>query len=261
MVSFEISMNMTRGEKSFSSTTEAIHQLLQTLCQENDDLSSSLASLAVHSSIKLNIEGEIYTPSDSHLMNKESAQASKIHLGSIYLPQSELQNYCRNYQAKNVSIPASRSANTESRGVFNAQNVLPSESLLATEPHISAESLQERDGHMSKRRRTTNGPWVGQPATASETDDIAGLILASPTVGSTARQLSTKSREFPQRKNKKFEVISQLQPTSLDKFIAGLWKQIYSSIELAPHSLMNLSRIILNSFNKLSRKILTSLLA
>lgn len=73
-------MNMTRGEKSFSSTTEAIHQLLQTLCQENDDLSSSLASLAVHSSIKLNIEGEIYTPSDSHLMNKESAQASKIHL-------------------------------------------------------------------------------------------------------------------------------------------------------------------------------------
>jgi len=60
---------------------------------------------------------------------------------------------------------------------------------------------------------------------------------SSRTAISTPRQLQIKSREYPQRKKRDDHGVCQLQPSSVEKFIAGVWKQIYSSVELAPMSL------------------------
>jgi len=57
------------------------------------------------------------------------------------------------------------------------------------------------------------------------------ITASLPIEASTTRQLQPKSRGFPQRK-KKDEDVHQLQPASIEKFINGIWKQIYSSVEL-----------------------------
>jgi hypothetical protein len=62
--------------------------------------------------------------------------------------------------------------------------------------------------------------------------------------GSTARQLQPQPEGFPQRKKKKDDV-HQLQPSSVDKFIAGVWKQIYSSVEVGPTTVVSLSAALL----------------
>ncbi len=103
-------------------------------------------------------------------------------------------------------------------------------------PHISQDHLHDSDSHLDKRRKTTGGLRVRQASTVETPDDY---VAPASTGNSTVRQLQTKSRDFPQRKKKNGEGVYQLQPSSVDKFVTGMWKQMFSSVELTPTSLVD----------------------
>jgi hypothetical protein len=107
----------------------------------------------------------------------------------------------------------------------------PNQILEPARPRVS-----EQDSSLGKRRKTIGGLTVRRGSRNETPDDSSA---SSRTASSTARQLQTKSREFPQRKKKNDYGVHQLQPSSVEKFIAGVWKQIYSNVELAPISLVN----------------------
>ncbi len=100
---------------------------------------------------------------------------------------------------------------------------------LLAQLRLSEDHLQDFDSHPNKRRKTTGGLRVRQANTVETPDDN---IAPSATGNSSARRLQTKSREFPQRKMKTDQGVHELQPSSVEKFVAGLWKQMFTSIDL-----------------------------
>ena len=91
-------------------------------------------------------------------------------------------------------------------------------------------------GRESTLERTTSGLRVTQASTLNTRDNNrSGLGAATPCL--TTRQLQTKTREFLQRKKENDGVVSIYPAASIEKFLAGVWKQIYSSVELKPISL------------------------
>ena len=60
----------------------------------------------------------------------------------------------------------------------------------------------------------------------------------------TIRTLQTNSREFPQRKKKAVPGLHLLQPCSTKKFIPGVWKQIFSNVQITSASLVSLPIIL-----------------
>jgi hypothetical protein len=83
-----------------------------------------------------------------------------------------------------------------------------------------AQAVVPYDGS-SKRRKATGGLRV----TTSGPTDVEDASLA--------RRLGSDSRVFPQRK-KRLPENPALQPSTLDKFIGGIWDSIYSGIRLDP---------------------------
>lgn len=81
----------------------------------------------------------------------------------------------------------------------------------------------------SPKRRKTSGmrpvkPTESAPHTPENSEDGA----------SSVRQVHTETR-FPQRKNSGKDV-PVLEPTSMDKLIAGIWKQLFSTVQLTRFS-------------------------
>ena len=61
-------------------------------------------------------------------------------------------------------------------------------------------------------------------------DNLASIpALSSAT---TTRQLQLSARKYPQRKDKHREGTKLLRPSTIDSFITGIWKQIYSGVEV-----------------------------
>ncbi|KAG9231670.1 hypothetical protein BJ875DRAFT_110849 [Amylocarpus encephaloides] len=237
---------MPRNEEHLSPTTEAIHQLLKILCHDfTTDLSSSLATLPAHSSLRFKINAEICIHSPD-TQETEGAHGPQIHLGSIDLCQSELQQYLRDQSTGHVSTTAvsncvdMESGRTSIRCEDTVSSIAQNQpSNVGTSPartHVSEDHLHDSGSHLYKRRKTTGGLRVRQVSTVERSDNY---VTPASTGSSTARQLQTKSREFPQRKKKNDEGVHHLQPSSIEKFVAGVWKQMFSSVELTPVSLDN----------------------
>ncbi|PVH86903.1 SET domain-containing protein [Cadophora sp. DSE1049] len=188
-----------------SPTTDALHQLMNILGHDfTTDLSSSIASLQPRSFLRLKINAEICI--DSHDSDEaEAVQVPPVHMGSINFNPFEVQDFLQ------------LNFNNASSG----------------HPRTLQSNLQASESHSSKRRKTAGAVRV-----------IETILSVPPTgpstptsANSTARQLQTKPREFPQRKKKSEDGVHHLQPSSVERFVAGLWKQVFSSVELNPTSL------------------------
>ncbi|RDW83375.1 hypothetical protein BP5796_04866 [Coleophoma crateriformis] len=75
------------------------------------------------------------------------------------------------------------------------------------------------------RRKAVGGLRLG-PVAGSGTPDVASDNEAT-------RRLQPDSREFPKRKSKKDLEKHTMEPTTLDKFINGVWKQLHSNLEIS----------------------------
>lgn len=99
-------------------------------------------------------------------------------------------------------------------------------------------TFQDVEYRPEKRRKTTGGLRVGTGSSVDSSEVRSANETLSP-MDSTTRQLKTKSREFPQRKKKEEAGVHPLLPSSTEKFVTGVWKQIYSSVKITPASLVD----------------------
>lgn len=105
-------------------------------------------------------------------------------------------------------------------------------------PSTQSHPQRNEDSHYQKRRKTVGGLRIG-----SNTSGLKGLdtiAAASPTCSVTTRRLQINPQGFPQRKKRDFD-FHELQPSSVDKFVVGIWKNVFSTIELTPTSFVSSS--------------------
>jgi len=228
-----------RTREGLLPTTDVLHQLMDILGHDfTTDLSSTLASLQPRSSLRLKINAEICI--DSHDSDDaEAIQVPPVHMGSINLNTTEVQDYLQlHFNGNGIPTPARSSVDREDLAVSSpTRSSLSTADMSPGQPRALQSTVQASETHSSKKRKTAGALRVTEtnlsvPPTGSPT----------PTPGSsTARQLQTKPREFPQRKKKNEDGVHHLQPSSVERFVAGLWKQVFSSVELSPSSLENMS--------------------
>ncbi|KXS94450.1 hypothetical protein AC579_2987 [Pseudocercospora musae] len=82
------------------------------------------------------------------------------------------------------------------------------------------------DDERPAKRRATGGLRIGRPASSGE-------HAPHPSTAVSRRLESENVRVFPQRK-KRLPDNPNLQPSSLDKFIGGVWESIFSGVRLDP---------------------------
>jgi hypothetical protein len=87
---------------------------------------------------------------------------------------------------------------------------------------------QESDDYPSKARKATGGLRVRVTANAEP---------ASGSAANTARRLESDGRVFPQRK-KNVGDNPVFQPSSLQKFVKGVWESIFSGIKMDPRDVI-----------------------
>ncbi|KAL1952690.1 hypothetical protein VTO42DRAFT_4442 [Malbranchea cinnamomea] len=95
---------------------------------------------------------------------------------------------------------------------------------------LTPDSLDEEpDSPLMKRRKVVGGLRLPSPhASSDEGPDGRDQIAPEP----AARQVHSQTR-FPQRRPRQEPVIPTLEPTSGDKLILGIWRQIFSNIRLS----------------------------
>ncbi|KAL1978521.1 hypothetical protein VTN31DRAFT_1380 [Thermomyces dupontii] len=109
---------------------------------------------------------------------------------------------------------------------------------------LTPQSIDTSDDghHPSKRRKTVGGLRPSKPASWGKTrrESQAGAVEADSVaedeeqVGLSVRQFQSEPR-FPQRSRpeSKEPVVPPMQPTSAEKFISGIWRQLHSPIQLS----------------------------
>ena len=217
---------------------EALRGFLGILSQEtSSNFQALFDTLPPGSSLSLDIKAKIRVTSDEQcgvLTGDEneiklvssliSTEVGSVLLtppsetqGSIDLERSELDLYLREQ-------PAALNAATDSNNqVISSPDTLDL-ALGQSLPTAPPTPRNDEDTSQPNKRRKTLG---GLKVTSEK------ITSSLPAEGTTVRQLQPKSRGFPQRKRKDDDV-HHLQPASVEKFIAGIWKQLYSSVELAP---------------------------
>merc|ERR1712093_265303 len=235
--------------KRASPANDTIKQLVTILRHDfTNELVASLDASPVQSSICLKITAEIGI--DPQVANQETGGNTyqSIYLGSITLDQAELNGYLLQQSTTPVATPLLRShvltdqpatARGEAAGLSSSTKNTSSGSVARPLPrhHIlePARPLVSEETPSYVKRRKTFGKLTVRGGSCD--DSPYDSSESSRTAISTPRQLQIKSREYPQRKKRDDHGVCQLQPSSVEKFIAGVWKQIYSSVELAPMSL------------------------
>lgn len=106
-----------------------------------------------------------------------------------------------------------------SSSIIETRNFRPRSTLISPAP-----TPEGFDDHPSKVRKATGGLRVRVDANAEP--------ISGPTTN-TARRLESDGRVFPQRK-KNVGDNPVFQPSSLQKFVKGVWESIYSSIRMDP---------------------------
>jgi len=145
---------------------------------------------------------------------------------------------------EDIEGSAISTSNSNATEACVAKNQPPYQRLSRARNRILKENLKDHNSNSDKRRKTTGGLTVRQAKNAiAPASDITNNITPMATENSTTRQLQKNFREFPQRKRKSNQDIHELQPISVQKFFTGLWKQIFSGVQLSPISLAS-SRIM-----------------
>lgn len=143
---------------------------------------------------------------------------------------------CTSDAENDISTTSSQYDQSTSASYF--RNTSPTVSRVGGRPITQSHPQQNEDSHHEKRRKTVGGLRIG-----SNTSGLKGLdtiAAASPTCSATTRRLQINPRGFPQRKRSDFN-IHELQPSSVDKFVVGIWKNVFSTIELTPTSFVSSS--------------------
>jgi hypothetical protein len=118
-----------------------------------------------------------------------------------------------------AALPPLEAVGTPSSAVIETRNFRPRSTLISPAP-----TPEEFDDHPSKMRKATGGLRVRVDANAEP--------ISGPTTN-TARRLESDGRVFPQRK-KNVGDNPVFQPSSLQKFVKGVWESIFSSIRMDP---------------------------
>ncbi|KAK0129758.1 hypothetical protein ONS96_000314 [Cadophora gregata f. sp. sojae] len=223
----------TRG--NLSPTMEVLRQLINILGHDfTTDLSSSIASLQPQTILRLKLSAEIFI--DSHESDGgDTVQAPPLHMGSLNFNTFEVQEYLQ-LHINDSSIPTPARSSVDRDDLSVSSPVRSPLSRLDTpqdRSHTFKSSLQAYESYASKRRKTAGSLRV------TETNVPRSPTGSStPSSGSsTARQLQTRPREFPQRKKRNDDDVHHLQPSSVERFITGLWKQVFNNLELNPTSM------------------------
>ncbi|KAH7418307.1 hypothetical protein BKA64DRAFT_196249 [Cadophora sp. MPI-SDFR-AT-0126] len=224
-----------------SPTTEVLHQLMNILGHDfATDLSSSIASLQPLSLLRLKINVEICIDSQNS-NDVEAVQIPSTYMGSANFNTSEVQEFLQlNFNVNGIPTPARSSIDREDLTVSS-----PNRSHLSRADAAPGNSRTLRSSLQAPESRPTKRQKTAGALSVTETNlSVPPTGTSTPTLGSsTARQLQTKPREFPQRKKRNEDGIHHLQPSSVERLIAGLWKQVFSSVELNPTSLENMSTV------------------
>ncbi|KAF7191249.1 SET domain-containing protein [Pseudocercospora fuligena] len=93
-------------------------------------------------------------------------------------------------------------------------------------PRLPASTSISDDDERPAKRRATGGLRIGRPGSSGE-------HIHDPSTAVSRRLESENVRVFPQRK-KRLPDNPNLQPSSLDKFIGGVWESIFSGVRLDP---------------------------
>ncbi|KAL2074332.1 hypothetical protein VTL71DRAFT_8110 [Oculimacula yallundae] len=224
-----------------SPTTDPLQHLMNILGNEfTNDLNSLASSSSSRSLLQVKINAEICIQSqDSDVLGE--AHVPQIHKGSININVGELEEYLRINANGNLGMPTpARSPIGRDGGASpsSTQSQLSETDFVPAESRRLQRKVQSSDSQPSKRRKTAGALQVTEQSslsTRSEPPVSTGV--------STTRQLQTKPRDFPQRKKKNEDGVHHLQPSSVERFIAGIWKQVFSSVEITPVSLEDYSQI------------------
>ncbi|CZT08193.1 related to THI3-positive regulation factor of thiamin metabolism [Rhynchosporium agropyri] len=216
------------------SSADTLHQLMRILGHDfRADMSSLVSSLSSRSSIQIKFNAEIcIEPQISG--DTEDVQAPPVHMGSITVNVGELRNDITTNQSCNVVSPMPARGSVDRDNLTTPSTALSQPSRSDTSP-VAFDTLSNdfhSSSHSRKRRKTAGALRVTEHQEPF-----------TPAGSSTARQLQTKPRDFPQRKKKNEDGIHLLQPSSVERFIAGIWKQVFSSVEITPMSLGDVSSI------------------
>lgn len=114
---------------------------------------------------------------------------------------------------------------------------------LMGEGHHQAE-IHYDDGDDPLRKRRKLGASELRPAAVSVAPDIAS---ASDTSSGSARQLENSESNVPQRKKAK-DSHPKMQPSTLDKFIVGIWENLYKKNHKTQVDVSHVLSLIENSF-------------
>lgn len=168
------------------------------------------------------------------LLNKESASQTEFLQLECSLSTAGDSGIPRKLRVACLDVPSSAISTPEPRTPINRSTVhatdtaarsslieTPTTSHVGLLPLSPALSPDGGDIRGSKRRRATGGLRVTR---APGLDSQTGAIV---------RRLDSDSRVFPQRK-KRLSDNPALQPSTLEKFISGVWESIYSGVKLDP---------------------------
>lgn len=118
-----------------------------------------------------------------------------------------------------AALPPLDPFTTPSPAITETRNFRPRSTLVSPAP-----TPEESDEHPAKARKATGGLRVRVPANAEPTSGHSA---------NTTRRLESDGRVFPQRK-KNVGDNPVFQPSSLQKFVKGVWESIYSSVKMDP---------------------------
>ncbi|KAF5872145.1 uncharacterized protein Bfra_005499 [Botrytis fragariae] len=183
------------------------------------ELNASLASLPPQSSTYLKIHAEICIDPSVPQDQLGGHKSQPIYLGSISLDQTGSHEHLN----QQCTIPVSTGPS-----LLRDNTIMKGVELSHKAPELPS---MHQSSSLEKRRKTIGGLTIRRGGCDEMPDDSS---TSSQAGNSTVRQLQTESRVFPQRKKRNDHGIHQLQPSSVEKFVAGVWKQIYSNVELAP---------------------------
>ncbi|RHZ55386.1 hypothetical protein CDV55_103869 [Aspergillus turcosus] len=118
----------------------------------------------------------------------------------------------------------------------------PPDSILLDEEPLTPKSIQNEEAHPPKRHKTVSGlrpsrhlEPAGTTVESPEPDhsDDTPPIEDQDTVSASVRQVHSDTG-FPQRRKAgQDNAAPVLEPTSTDKLIAGIWRQMYSPVKLS----------------------------
>ncbi|WPG98481.1 SET domain-containing protein [Acrodontium crateriforme] len=124
----------------------------------------------------------------------------------------------------NARLLSSRPDRSQQTGEYALTQVAAHRNLRLRSLPTSSVSTEVDDTRPSKRRKDTGGLRISSAAHSDGTNSSGTGV---------ARRLGSDLRVFPQRKKRASEN-PVLQPSTLEKFISGIWESIYSGVKLDP---------------------------